>query len=138
MSILQTRKRSIGRLAAVAASFLLVVGLAACGGKTAARSSAPPASSAAPAAAATVDVLPDPATIGAFTPATVTITVGQSVEWVFKDANPHTATADDGSFSSVASGLSNGQTYSHTFTKAGTYPYHCAIHPQMHGTVIVH
>jgi plastocyanin len=136
MSILQTRKRSIGRVAAVAGSFLLVVGLAACGANTTG-SSAPPASSAAPAAAAVVDVLPDPATIGAFTPATVTISVGQTVEWVFKDANPHTATADDMSFSSVASGLANGQTYSHTFTKAGTYPYHCAIHPQMHGTVIV-
>lgn len=138
MSMLQTRKRSIGRVAAVAGSFLLVIGLAACGAKTTATgSSATPPSSSAPVPAATVDVLPDPATIGAFTPATVTISVGQTVEWVFKDANPHTVTADDMSFSSVASGLANGQTYSHTFTKAGTYPYHCAIHPQMHGTVIV-
>jgi plastocyanin len=47
----------------------------------------------------------------------------------------HTIVADDGSFSS--SYLTAGQTYSYTFTKAGTYIYHCGIHKTMAGTIIV-
>jgi plastocyanin len=86
---------------------------------------------------AKVTVVSDPATIGAFSPASVTVSAGQSVAWLFQDANPHTVTADDGSFTSVQTGLTNGKTYAHTFTAAGTYPYHCFIHPQMHGTVVV-
>jgi plastocyanin len=79
----------------------------------------------------------DAATIGAFTPPSVTASVGQTVAWVFQDANPHTVTADDDSFTSPKGGLANGKTYSHTFDKAGTYKYHCFIHPQMLGTVVV-
>ena len=79
----------------------------------------------------------DPATIGAFTPPSVTISAGKTVEWTFQDANPHTVTADDGSFTSPKTGLANGKTYSHAFGQAGTYHYHCFIHPQMLGTVVV-
>jgi plastocyanin len=46
-------------------------------------------------------------------------------------------TADDGSFTSPKTGLTSGKTYSHTFGQAGTYHYHCFIHPQMLGTVVV-
>ena len=73
----------------------------------------------------------------AFTPPTVTVSAGQSVEWIFQDANPHTVTADDDSFTSVKSGLANGKTYTHTFDKAGTYRYKCFIHSQMLGSVVV-
>ena len=31
----------------------------------------------------------------------------------------------------------NGDTYSFTFTAAGTYPYHCSIHPNMVGTIVI-
>lgn len=101
----------------------------------------PSASGASPqaAGATTVQVVPDANTIGAYSPPTVTVTAGQSVTWVFQGAIPHTVTADDNSFSSggVSNGFANGQTYTHAFPTAGSYPYHCAIHPQMHGTVIV-
>ena len=93
--------------------------------------------SAQPTAAATVMVVSDPATIGRFQAPSVTIAPGQSVQWVFQDANPHTATADDDSFTSPKEGLAGGQTFSHTFAAAGTYTYHCFIHPAMHGTVVV-
>jgi plastocyanin len=43
--------------------------------------------------------------------------------------------ANDGSFKSALFG--QGGTFNHTFTKAGTYPYYCAIHPNMLGTIIV-
>ena len=79
----------------------------------------------------------DAATIGAFNPPSVTVSVGQTVAWAFQDANPHTVTADDDSFTSPKGGLANGKTYSHSFDKAGTYTYHCFIHPQMLGTVVV-
>jgi len=119
------------RLPTVAAALLAVGVFGACSGpKT---SSAP----AAPAAQARVTILSDAATIGAFTPPSLTVSVGQTVAWVFQDANPHTVTADDDSFTSPKGGLANGKTYSHTFDKAGTYKYHCFIHPQMLGTVVV-
>lgn len=102
--------------------------------KTASRPRSSP-TSAAP--AATVMIVSDPATIGRFTPVTVTVAPGQAVEWVFQDVNPHTVTADDNSFTSVQTGLTKGQSYSHSFGQAGTYGYHCFIHPQMKATVIV-
>ena len=70
----------------------------------------------------------------AFSPTTINVKVGAKVSWTNQDSVSHTVTADDGSFSS--SNLSQGQIYSFTFTKAGTYTYHCTIHPSMHGTVI--
>lgn len=71
----------------------------------------------------------------AFSPQTVTVKVGSVVTWTQQDEDSHTVAADDKSFAS--STLSIGQTYSHTFTSPGTYTYHCAIHPYMHGTVVV-
>ncbi|MBV8083078.1 MAG: cupredoxin family copper-binding protein [Candidatus Eremiobacteraeota bacterium] len=71
----------------------------------------------------------------AFKAPTVTIPAGTAVVWTNKDDDPHTVTADDGSFDSK--GLGQGDTYRHVFTKPGTYPYHCSAHPYMKGTVIV-
>lgn len=70
-----------------------------------------------------------------FKPASVTIPVGTTVTWKNLDDDPHTATANDGSFNSK--GLAQGDTYSHTFTKPGTYLYHCTVHPFMQATIIV-
>jgi plastocyanin len=71
----------------------------------------------------------------AFKPATITVTVGTKVTWTQKDDDPHTVTADDGSFDSK--GLGQGDSYDHVFSKAGRYPYHCAAHPFMKGVVVV-
>lgn len=72
----------------------------------------------------------------AFSPTPLTIKAGGTVTWTDNQAIfPHTVTADDNSFSSGL--LHQGSTYSHTFTTPGTYTYHCAVHPFMHGTVIV-
>lgn len=70
-----------------------------------------------------------------FNPATVTVTTGQSVTWTFRDPFNHTVTADDASFDSGAK--QGGATFIHTFDKAGSFPYHCSIHPSMKGTVTV-
>jgi plastocyanin len=70
-----------------------------------------------------------------FTPATITVHVGDTVTWTNHGPSPHTATASDGSFNTGV--LNNGQSASHTFTKPGTFTYTCQIHPFMHGTVVV-
>jgi plastocyanin len=71
----------------------------------------------------------------AFNPATITIPAGSTVTWTNSDSATHTITADDGTWDSGA--VANGKTYSRTFDTAGTYKYHCAVHPSMTGTVIV-
>jgi plastocyanin len=70
-----------------------------------------------------------------FQPATVTVEVGDTVTWSNADAVPHTATADDGSFDTGT--ISGGASASHAFTTAGTFAYHCEVHPTMTGNVVV-
>jgi plastocyanin len=71
----------------------------------------------------------------AFSPAAVSTSLGGSVTWTFKDAIAHTTTSDQGFWDSGT--RSGGATYSHTFTSAGTFAYHCTIHSMMRGTVKV-
>ena len=125
--------------ACLAGGFVLVAALGACSKATTSTGSSPSPSvgSPLPAADAAVTVVTDPSTIGAFMPAAVTIKAGQTVQWTFHDVNPHTVTADDASFSSPQSGLTGNATFRHTFATAGTFAYHCAIHPQMKATVVV-
>ena len=71
----------------------------------------------------------------AFTPATITVKVGTTVTWTNKDTVRHTVTSDKGLFDSGLFG--KGESFSFTFTEAGTYTYHCTPHPNMKGTIIV-
>ena len=71
----------------------------------------------------------------AFSPASVTVNVGDTVTWSNHDDAPHNATADDGSFSTPT--INDGQSASHRFTQPGTFSYICTIHPNMHGTIRV-
>jgi plastocyanin len=72
----------------------------------------------------------------AFAPQSITIHVGDSVAWTNSDARSHTATADDGSFNTGT--IHNGGTSTAVrFSVAGTVTYHCSIHPDMHGTIVV-
>jgi len=71
----------------------------------------------------------------AFSPASLTIKVGDKVTWTNQDSVGHSATADDNSFDTGV--IAQGQSGSNTFSKAGTYTYHCSVHPSMHGTIIV-
>ncbi|MEN9936525.1 MAG: hypothetical protein RLZZ387_3104 [Chloroflexota bacterium] len=70
-----------------------------------------------------------------FDPATITVNVGDTVTWTNGDTVPHTATATDTSFDSGR--LNNGQSFSFTFDKAGTFDYVCAFHDTMMGKVEV-
>jgi plastocyanin len=115
--------------------------LAACGGAAASDSRGnctPIGAGSANNATATqlVRVVADPTTLGAFEPKTITVSAGQSVTWTFQEQSmQHSVTADDGTFDSCLHGA--GFTFAVTFAKAGTYAYHCSIHAQMTGRVIV-
>jgi plastocyanin len=87
-------------------------------------------------AAATVKVISDPVTVGAYAPKAITINAGQSIEWDWQDQeNPHSVTADDGSFDSCLQNA--GYKFVVTSTKPGSFTYHCTIHAQMIGTISV-
>ena len=76
----------------------------------------------------------------AFVPQTITIQKVQAVSWTNEDAVIHQIAADPGQpdISDLSSSSMNkGGTYSYTFSKAGTWTYHCSIHPSMKGTVVV-
>ena len=68
-----------------------------------------------------------------FNPAELQIKVGDTVTWTNMDSAPHTVLSD--SFQSDT--LNNGDSFSFTFDKAGTYDYSCGIHPAMKGKIIV-
>ena len=73
-----------------------------------------------------------------FTPADITVKVGSMVTWTNNDSIAHTVTADvpgDGAPDSPS--IEPGKTYTFEFSKAGTYTYHCSIHPNMTGKVTV-
>jgi len=70
----------------------------------------------------------------AMNPDNVTVSKGGKVTWTNKDSVVHTVTADNGEFDSDQ--IDPGKTWSHTFDTAGTFGYHCTIHPSMAGTVV--
>jgi plastocyanin len=85
---------------------------------------------------------------GAFSPNPINIslasTTGGLVQWVNNDqtggvyggtGTTHNITADDGGYTS--GNLAPGGNFQRTFTVAGSYDYHCSIHPTMRGTVQV-
>jgi plastocyanin len=124
-------------IATVAAALLL----ASCGGGgggTAGNNGGctPKGGASAATAAQTVKLVPDPNTIGKFDPQTITVKVGDTVEWDWTDTSaPHTVTAQDGSFDSCTQ--NSGFKFMVTFTKAGDVQYHCTIHSGMTGDVKV-
>jgi len=73
-----------------------------------------------------------------FEPNLLKIKVGDTVVWTNRGADPHDVTAEDQSFQSGGEGNMNpGDTFSFTFAAPGTFPYICAAHPWMRGTVVV-
>ena len=71
----------------------------------------------------------------AFNPGTITVTTNTTSTWTNRDGVAHTVTRNTGLFDSGT--ISTNGNYSHLFATAGTYPYHCTIHPSMNATVKV-
>ena len=70
----------------------------------------------------------------AFAPTALKVHVGDTVTWSNNDAVGHTATSA-GAFDTGT--IASGSTASVTMAKAGTFTYHCSIHPSMTGTIVV-
>lgn len=72
----------------------------------------------------------------AFVPQMDTVAQGDTVRWTNNGSASHTTTSDGAVWNSGT--LSPGQSFSFQFNSTGTFPYHCAIHTSMHGTIVVH
>jgi plastocyanin len=72
----------------------------------------------------------------AFDPAEITAKVGDVVTFTNNDSAGHTATSDTDAACTTDT-IANGATGSLMFSAAGTYPFHCKIHPNMKGTITV-
>jgi len=70
-----------------------------------------------------------------FTPGELTVSVGTTVIWENDDDIPHTVVEKNGLFRSKA--LDTNDSFSFTFTSAGTHDYFCGLHPHMVGKIIV-
>ncbi|MEV6846649.1 cupredoxin family copper-binding protein [Actinoplanes sp. NPDC051411] len=73
----------------------------------------------------------------AFAPAALTVRAGTKVTWTNQDSDAHTVTSGGSGGPLNSQAMNTGDTFSFTFTKAGTYQYLCTIHPFMTATVTV-
>ena len=71
-----------------------------------------------------------------FSPDTLTIPKGATVIWTNMSNTPHPINSDTGAFSSPGN-LLRSDTFEKVFTTAGTYTYHCGLHPYMRGIITV-
>ena len=130
--------------------------LAACGGDSDTGPAAPSGGNAATTASATESAMLADATLsgpivnGEYTTAIkfirfeerIVVPLGTTVTWVNDDRPGHTVTAGEppnkpkGQFGSDAT-IARGESWSHTFSEAGTYNYYCTFHPSATGVVIV-
>jgi plastocyanin len=131
VSVLSWRVRC--GFALVLASCVLV---AACGGSSKKSSNSTPAqATSATSAAGSVSSGPIRISQFKYLPPSLTVKAGTKLAIANGDPDQHTVTADGGAFDSGT--LKPNGSGSVTLTKVGTFPYHCAFHPFMHGTVTV-
>src|SRR5829696_2854265 len=71
----------------------------------------------------------------AFNPAQLNVAPGTTVRFVNNDTEPHTATADNGAFDTGV--LQPGYSSEVFLDGSGTVPYHCELHPDMQGSIVV-
>ena len=72
-----------------------------------------------------------------FGPSTLTVSIGTTVTWTNRDDIPHTVVSSDDPKAFKSKVLDTDEKFSFTFTKAGTYPYFCSVHPKMTAKVVV-
>lgn len=135
VSIMLYSMTSLVRVASVGTAALLLAG---CGsssssGSAASPATTPAATSSAPSSAASGAQI----SITSFTFTTpATVKAGQKLTVTNSDGVEHTVTSDDGKSFNVTVAASGTATFTAP-TKPGTYPFHCAVHPQMQGTLVV-
>jgi len=112
----------------------------ACGGYSSNSTTPSPVTPSAPAStgpSSSVDIVQGAETLGAraFAPDELEITAGTTVTWTNTDSVAHTSTSDAAGWNSGI--VAPGGRFSAAFPTAGTFSYHCAIHPGMIGKVTV-
>jgi plastocyanin len=126
------------RLAVISA---ILIFAAACGGGSSTSSTAPsptPSPTPTPGGAASSVTIPAGAqSLGnrAYAPDDLSVAVGSTVTWMNTDSIAHTSTSNAAGWDSGI--VAPGAQFSVTFQTAGSFSYHCAIHPGMVGTVLV-
>ena len=73
----------------------------------------------------------------AYSPATLTVRVGDTVTWTNHDQAAHDVVTTSAPAAFQSPLLSTGQSWSQTFTVPGTYAYYCSVHPDMRAQVVV-
>lgn len=127
------------RIAVVTTSLMLAV---ACGGYSSSPAAPSPTPSPTPTpdptgASASVAIPVGAQTLGnrAFNPDELDVAVGTTVTWTNTDSISHTSTSNAAGWDSGT--VAPGGRFSFAFQTAGTFSYHCSIHPGMVGTVVV-
>jgi plastocyanin len=113
----------------LAAALVVITAVAGCGGSTSQGTVKPSGTSQPKSGAITIANFK-------FAPGTLTVKRGTRVIVTNHDSAAHTATADDGK-SFDTGDISDGASATFTVDRAGTYSYHCAIHPFMKATLVV-
>jgi amicyanin len=73
----------------------------------------------------------------AFSPASLSVPAGSTVTWTNYDTAPHDVKTTSGPLSVHSPMLNKGQSWSFTFTTAGSYGYVCTVHPDMTAGITV-
>lgn len=73
----------------------------------------------------------------AFAPGALTVDVGSTVTWTNQDTAPHDVKTTSGPVAIHSPMLNKGQSWSFTFTQAGSYGYYCTVHPDMTARIVV-
>ena len=114
--------------------------LAACSGGT---STNPPAATSGATTAAAICTEPAAGTaadvdasVGGNEWGAVGAAVGDVITWTNADAVPHKVGLDDGSCT-MSANITGDAPQSLIFNVAGSYPFHCTIHPAMKGTIVI-
>jgi plastocyanin len=111
--------------------------VAACGGSYSSPTNPTPSPNPSPTSGNAVSIPSGAENLGnaGYKPNPITVAVGTTVTWTNSDSTAHTVTSDGGLFNSNS--MAPGGTFSYMFPVAGSYPYHCTLHPGMVGTVVV-
>jgi plastocyanin len=123
----------------LALTSLVLLSAVACGSSYSSPSTTPspaPGPVATPGTPVTIPMNASTLTSTAFAPDAVDVSAGATVTWTNSDGVSHTSTSDTGVWDSGI--VQPGGQFSVSFPTAGTYRYHCLIHPGMIGTVVVH
>jgi plastocyanin len=73
-----------------------------------------------------------------FTPSQISVSKGEAVTWTNNDDVAHTVTDDlENVGGPKSTSIAPGATYTFTFTKTGSFQYHCEFHHEMRGTIVV-